>query len=296
MGKLCSKGAQSIDSSFIPQEDEVNIPSYKNVDDKYYEALEKKYNYLSKILFQDYLYSLVNFSRDNATLEDDFSNSSLDHSSNDSFYSEKISIDLFLSFIENKILKHKLLYEESSNNENITSLFKEIITETYSGLAKKMSQDKGPQTDEKEIITKGFLIPLGILHCAGPNYAKIRTIFNLFQEGDKLKSSETFSKFLLSLFLSGAYCPTYARYRLQNHEEIGNIDKNDVKKLYDTCELKDSQHLVEVVNKLMFGDDLSQSLDYNSFKAKFGDTNKDSSLGFMLTPPGIRFMQIKHNV
>ena len=64
----------------------------------------------------------------------------------------------------------------------------------------------------------------------------------------------------------------------------------------DTSELKDSQHLVEVTNKLIFGEDLSQSLDYDSFKAKFADENKDTSIAFMLTPSGIRFMQYKHNV
>ena len=84
--------------------------------------------------------------------------------------------------------------------------------------------------------------------------------------------------------------------KLSDFDEIGPIEKSDLKKLADSSELKDSQHLVEVTNKLIFGDDLSQSLNYEAFKAKFGGDNKDTSLGFMLSPPGVRYMQLLHNV
>ena len=46
----------------------------------------------------------------------------------------------------------------------------------------------------------------------------------------------------------------------------------------------------------MFGEDLSKNLDYEGFKAKFADENKDTSLGFLLSAPGVRFMQTVHNV
>ena len=86
------------------------------------------------------------------------------------------------------------------------------------------------------------------------------------------------------------------RNKLSDYDEIGAIDLNELIKLADTAELKDSLHLVEVTNKLIFGEDLSQSLGYEAFKAKFADDNKDTSLAFMLTPSGVRFMQNKHNV
>ena len=88
----------------------------------------------------------------------------------------------------------------------------------------------------------------------------------------------------------------HVRNKLNDFEEIGAVGKPIIKKLKDTSELKDSQHLVEVTNKLIFGEDLSQSLNYDAFKAKFADENKDTSIAFMLTPSGIRFMQNKHNV
>ena len=300
MGKLCTKEAQADIRTLVPQENDVSIPKYQSEGDKFYEKQEKKYNYLTKMLFQDYLYSLVNFSRENMTLDDDYSNVKLDYSANDVFYDENISSDHFQSFIENKILKHRILYEEAENNEEATSIFKTFLLEIYNSLGQKLAKNVtskgGEAVDEKSIITKGLLIPIAILYCAGPNYVKIRTIFTLFQEGGNLKQSEKLNNFLLALFLSAGYCQVYVRYKFRNKEIIGKFEESDRKKLVDTAELKDSQNLVEVTNKLIFGDDLSQSLDYGNFKVKFGDDNKDTSLGFMLSASGIRFMQKKHNV
>lgn len=310
MGKLCSKGAQSsaiIESSstatapiLIPQEKEIKINSYSSEADKYYECQEKKFNYLTKIKFQDYLYSLVNFSNDNATLEDDYSKANLDISSNDAFFNEQFYQDTFQSFIENKILKHKTLYDEASSNERITSIFKTILMQGHYALGQKLAQDakkKGNENaDQSAIVTKGYALSFGILFCGGPNYTKIRTIFNLFQEGGNLKSSDKFSQFLLSLFLLSGYSMLHVRNKLSDFEEVGGLDKPILKKLMDTSELKDSQHLVEVTNKLIFGEDLSQTLDYSGFKSKFDDDNKDTSLGYLLSASGVRFMQKKHNV
>ena len=299
MGKLCSKEAQT-ESNLIPQENDISIPLYKSDGDKFFEKPEKKFNYMTKIPFKDYLHSLVNFSRDNATLDDEYTNAILDYSSNDAFYNEILSPDLFQSFYENKILKHKLVYDAAGSKERVTTIFKTIIKETYTGLSRKMAQDinqKGSEkVEENDIITKGYLIPFGILHCAGPKYIKIRTIFNLFQECGNLKPNEKFNHFLLALFLTAAYTQIHVRNQLNDFDEVGAAELNDLLILKDTAELKDSQHLVEVTNKLMFGEDLSKNLDYEGFKAKFADENKDTSLGFLLSAPGVRFMQTVHNV
>ena len=308
MGKLCSKSSQSLSglesseatAPLIPQEKEIKIPSYSSEADKYYECQEKKFNYLTKILFQDYLYSLVNFSNDNATLDDDYSKINLDYSANDAFFTEPFFSDAFQSFIENKILKHKNLYEEANNNERITSIFKEIVKQGHHALGQKLAQDEKSKgnndADQNSMVTKGSALSFGILFCGGPNYVKIKTIFNLFQEGGNLKSNEKFNHFMLSLFILASYGMLHVRNKLSDYDEVGGIDRSIIFKLKDTCELKDSEHLVEVTNKLIFGDDLSQSLNYDEFKAKFADENKDTSIGFMLTTSGIRFMQNKHNV
>ena len=303
MGKLCSKETQSPQIStpvLIPQEKDIKISKYSSEADKYYECQEKKFNYLTKINFQDYLYSLVNFSDDNATLDDDYSKANLEISANDPFFNEQIHSDTFQSFIENKILKHKTIYDEVSNNERITSIFKIILLEGHKSLGQKLASkyDENGKiiVEQDSIVTKGDAFSFGILFCSGPNYVKIRTIFNLFQEGGNFKPNEKFSHFLLALFILASYGMLHVRNKLNDFEEIGAVGKPIIKKLKDTSELKDSQHLVEVTNKLIFGEDLSQSLNYDAFKAKFADENKDTSIAFMLTPSGIRFMQNKHNV
>ena len=299
MGKLCSKESQST-INLVQQEKEVSIASYKSDSDKYYELQEKKYNYLNKIDFVDYLFSLVNFSNENATLEDDYKNASLEVSMNDSFFNELFTTDIFQSFLENKILKHQKIYADAGNNEKVTSIFKEGFLAVNSGLGLKLSQDakaKGNESaDKNSIVKKGDALAYGILYCGGPNFAKVKALFNIFSENKELKSNEKFSNFLLSLFIIPSYGMANARNKLSKFDEIGAIDKEKFKEILDSSELKDCQNLVVVANKLIFGEDLSVSLSYDNFKSKFEVNDKDFSLAFLLSPSGVRYMLKKHNV
>ena len=121
-------------------------------------------------------------------------------------------------------------------------------------------------------------------------------IYNLFQQEDALKSSQLFSDFLLSLFIIASYGMASARNKLKKFNEIGELETDKLKELLDSSELKDCQNLVEVANKLIFGEDLSKSLNYQDFKMRFADENKDTSLSFMLSPSGVRYMLQQHNV
>lgn len=104
MGSLCSKTAQSstTSSTAIETEKEVSSLGYKSTADKTYELQEGKYNYFRKVNYIDYLYSLVNFSTDNATLEDKYENLSVNYSMSDPFFTESFNNDIFQSFLENK--------------------------------------------------------------------------------------------------------------------------------------------------------------------------------------------------
>ena len=121
-------------------------------------------------------------------------------------------------------------------------------------------------------------------------------MFNLFQEGGNLKPSEKFNNFLLALFQTAGYSMIHVRNKLSNYDEIGGTDLKELLKLADSAEIKDSLHLIEITNKLIFGEDLSQTLDYGAFKAKFNNDNKDTSLGYLLNASGVRFMLKQHNV
>ena len=81
----------------------------------------------------------------------------------------------------------------------------------------------------------------------------------------------------------------------RQNKEIGKIKKDDFKKLIDCAQLRDSQNLVKVTNKLIFGEDLSKSLSFGEFKNLF-TLNKNKSLGFLLSPSGIRYMLQENNV
>ena len=299
MGNLCSKESQ-IPSSQINSEKEINIISYKSIADKTYELQEGKFNFFRKINYKDFLYSLVNFSSENATLKDDYINVNNNYSMNDSFFNESFDNDIFQSFLENKILKHKAINNDLLNNEKAVSIFKECFLSANSGLGLKLSQDakmKGDSSvDKNNIIKKGNCIGYGILYCQGKNYVKIESLFNLFQENSLVKKSEKLNSFLLSLFLIPSYGMLTARTKLEKYEEIGKIKKEQLKELMDTSELKDSQNLLEVTNKLLFGEDTYQSLNYSQFKSKFENNNKETSLAFLLSASGVRYMLAKHNV
>lgn len=299
MGKLCSKQTQTT-SNLIETEKEVSLPSYKSDADKFYELQENKYNYFRKLNYADFLYSLVNFSNENATLEDDYSKTNIDFSMNEPFFGDIFSNDIFQSFLENKVLKHKAIYEEAGNNEKITSIFKEGFLAINNGLGLKLAQDakaKGDESaDKNTIVKKGDALAYGLLYCVGANFIKIKSLFNIFQENGQLKPSEKLSEFLLALFIIPSYGMASARNKLSKFEEIGAVDKEKLKELLESSELKDCQNMVEVTNKLIFGPNLTTTLTYQNFKDKFEVNDKDHSLAFMLSPSGVRYMLQKHNV
>ena len=170
----------------------------------------------------------------------------------------------------------------------------------HKGLAKKLfqneNQNENAEVNENNIIKKRDIICFGLLYCGGKKMKKVKLLFNLFKENDVIKSNEKFSKFLLSLFLLASYCILDAKILLsKNNEEIGILKKDDFKKLIDCAQLKDSQNLVKITNKLMFGEDLSKSFSFGEFKNLF-TLNKNESLGYLISPSGIRYMLQENNV
>ena len=299
MGQLCAKKTQST-SNLIETEKEISLPSYKSDGDKYYESQENKFNFFRKLNFADYLYSLVHFSSENATLEDNYDKANVNVSMEEPFFCELFSNDIFQSFIENKILKHKAIYELAGSNEKMVSIFKETFLAANNGLGLKLAQsakEKGDENaDKNSIIKKGDAIAYGLLYCAGANYIKIRALFNLFKKDDQLKPSDKFDEFLLSIFIISSYGMVSARNKLSKFDEVGEIEKDKLKELIGTSELKDCQNMVEVTKKMLFGQDLSVGLSYQNFKDKFEVNDKDNSLAFLLTSSGVRYMIQKNNL
>lgn len=290
MGKLCSKQVQTTSSS-IESEQEVSICSYKSGGDDALKLQENKFNYLNKINFADFLYSLANYSNENATIEFKYDNVNIDYKITSQEFGEDFSPDVFQSFIENRILKHDNIYN-AKIDESLIAIFKDNLIQNVTALNLKLKQSHSE--DEFQGIRKYHVIPYGLLYCAGANYIKIKALFNLFSEGGAIKSSQMFNEFLLALFLVASYCSIAARNRLGKYDAIGQISKEDLKQLLNAAELKDCQNLVGVANKLIFGEDLSGSLTYEQFKEKF--KGSDNSISFLLSPSGVRSLLEKNNV
>ena len=290
MGKLCSKQVQTT-SSAIESEQEVSICSYKSAGDDALKLQENKFNYLNKINFADFLYSLVNYSNENATIEFKYDNVNIDYKITSQEFGEDFSPDVFQSFIENRILKHDNIYN-AKIDESLISIFKDNLIQNVTALNMKLKQSH--QEDEFPGVRKYHIIPYGLLYCAGANYIKIKALFNLFSEGGAIKSSQMFNEFLLALFLVASYCSISARNKLGKYDAIGQISKEDLKQLLNAAELKDCQNLVGVANKLIFGEDLSGSLTYEQFKEKF--KGSDNAISFLLSPSGVRSLLEKNNV
>jgi hypothetical protein len=290
MGKLCSKQVQTTSSS-IESEQEVSICSYKSGGDDALKLQENKFNYLNKINFADFLYSLANYSNENATIEFKYDNVNIDYKITSQEFGEDFSPDVFQSFIENRILKHDNIYN-AKIDESLIAIFKDNLIQNVTALNLKLKQSHSE--DEFQGIRKYHVIPYGLLYCAGANYIKIKALFNLFSEGGAIKSSQMFNEFLLALFLVASYCSIHARNKLGKYDAIGQISKEDLKQLLNAAELKDCQNLVGVANKLIFGEDLSGSLTYEQFKEKF--KGSDNSISFLLSPSGVRSLLEKNNV
>ena len=281
------------------KEKDLKLIRYNSKGDKCFEKLEKNYNLFGKIKFQEYLNSLVNFSITNATLVDNYKEMDLNYSMNEPFFNEDFDKDLFQSFIENKIFKHKNLYELAGEKESMASIFKQGFLFMHDQLGEKLFASelmKGKNNINKSnIVKKGDVICFGFLYCGGNNLQKVKALFNIFKENHEIKTNEKFSRFLLCLFLISSFCMLSTRVKFNKYSEIGSITKDEVKELFCCTKLEHCIHLVDITNKLIFGNDLSRSLSLQEFKSLFEESNQNKTIGYLLSPSGIRFMLQENN-
>ena len=295
MGQFCNKTKISDE---INTEKELKIKNFSSTYDKEFSKLESYYNYLNLITFYDFIFVLNQFSLNNATLDENYNNIKLSFDDN-KILNDAISVDLFQSFIENKLLKHPKIFLRKTN-ETLNNLFKDNLLEIYKSLNKKLIQfDKeNGKNEENNRIKKYNILAFGVLYCSGTNISKIKNIFEIFKNKSSNnieKDSKEFNDFILSLCLIPAYCTIYSRNKLNDsyNNELGEFDTDLLKKILDASELKDSVNLCNIVINKIFGNE-NNIVSYEKWESLFAD--EENGIGFILSPKGIRNMLEKNNV
>ena len=283
------KGANTGYQIASPDEKEIQKFIYKSSNDSQLEIIENKYNLLTYIQLVEYINLLENYSPDTATVpfEGVFKTK---FSANDEFLNVPISKEEFQSFVENKLLKIQDIYEISGKNEILVNTFKSIIFEIYKSLEIKLNQHFNEKIPDR--IKKQNLIPLSILYCSSNNVSKVKLIFDLFKNENELfcKSNEL-NEFLLCSFLISSYCAVSARKSVSDtNSSIPKLNIEEIRKMIETSELKDSENLVKIFNDHFFD---KEGFNWVEFKDKF---DKQDGFGWILSSKGIRSKLEEHNI
>ena len=270
-------------------EKEIILYKFSSTNDIYFNEIEGKFNILTYIQLIDYINLLEYYTSETATLEFNQPLKTL-FSSKDAFLSQPISIDHFQSFIENKLFRIPEIYNMWGNNELSFNIFKTAFIEIYSSLQLKLNQKYESKIEDR--IKKINLIPLGILFCVSNVVSKIKLIFDIFknEKGLFTKSNEL-DEYLLCSFIISSYCLVSARKKVGIHyPNIPELKREDIIKLVEVSELKDSINLVNVFNNSFFN---KEELTWEEFRSKFENID---GFQWILSSKGIRKKLEENNV
>ena len=269
-GVLPSEYRAAPPTEYKEAEKDIKIPSYDSNADDALKLVENKYMFLREIHFLDYMFLLSKFSMETATVDDNFGNMPTTYSYKDPFFTEELNEDAFQVFIENKIIKHKVLYEKLTQDDEKCSKFKDIMLRIY-----KKLNDKLKKASETFSFKKFHALTLGLVYCKGDNISKIKFLFNLFANESKFGKSPEFTEFQEALYLICSYVSIAVRVDLAElyRQEFPPISTEDLKKLLDPCQHKDCKNLVQVIDNRIFGEDGSKSYFIEEFKILFNTTN-----------------------
>ena len=276
----CRKGYQKV-NYLAPDEKEINFKDYSAPNDAPLSIIESSDNLFRHVALYEYINLLESFTIENSTITTELKKNQF--SSSDEFYQKEISVEEFQSFIENKIFKIDEISTLITNNESTASIFKQICIEIYRALELKLGQHSSSESNI--VVKKKDLIPLGLIFCSCNNIEKIKLLFDLFKnENDEFCKSEELSDFMLSNFLTASYCLISARNKIgKNNESIEELKREDLIKLVNCAELKDSENLVQVFNEQFFN---KESFNWTEFKGKFEDI--ENGYGWIFSSKGIR--------
>lgn len=286
----CKKTNSTRPLKEISQEKEISFPSYSSKFDHLFVKTEKNFNLWKELQFGEFIPLIIRFSPNNVTVNEEELPLPKQISHRDPFFNQSLDFNYFQSFVENKILKHKVLYEKAGQDELLAQTFMEVALEMYKSLQLKLDQFYGEKKADR--LTKGHVILYGLLYCTSTNISKVKFLFDLFSnESNLFVKSSQLDDFILSLFLMASYCTLAARKKASNfNDKIEPITQEDLKNIIDCMELKDAMNLLKVYNETFFNE--KTELTYEEMKANFSD----KQFGWLFNPRGIRNLLEKNNV
>jgi hypothetical protein len=293
MGQCCncgccgSKGGEAF-NALAPDEKEIDFKYYKSINDKYVLKLETNQNIFTFITLIEFINMLENFSPETATLPFEEPLKSK-FSSKDEFLYKNMSIDEFQSFIENKIMKSKDVYEIIGKEQDLKEISLDGMREVYNSLVKKLNQHYKENNPNR--ILRRNILGMGILYCLSSNIGKIKILFDIFSSDDKFTKSEELDDFLLTLFILSSYAIIAARIKVaKSSNKFKPLSNDELREAIGTSELADCENLLQFFNQNFFD---KEDFTYEEFKDKFNDQN--NGFGWIFIPQGIRLMLEKHN-
>ena len=293
MGRCCncgccgSKGGEAF-NALAPDEKEIDFKYYKSINDKYVLKLETNQNIFTFITLIEFINMLENFSPETATLPFEEPLKSK-FSSKDEFLYKNMSIDEFQSFIENKIMKSKDVYEIIGKEQDLKEISLDGMREVYNSLVKKLNQHYKENNPNR--ILRRNILGMGILYCLSSNIGKIKILFDIFSSDDKFTKSEELDDFLLTLFILSSYAIIAARIKVaKSSNKFKPLSNDELREAIGTSELADCENLLQFFNQNFFD---KEDFTYEEFKDKFNDQN--NGFGWIFIPQGIRLMLEKHN-
>lgn len=293
MGSLCNK-VSSEKINVRPEIKAFRMISYSSNSDEVLKDMESenRNNFLSKVPFQDFIYSLSTYKRETATLADDYSKSPSSYSFEDPWFNEEMSIDEFQIFLTEKIAKHNALFDILSN-ETKKQIFLDINLCLFEALNKDLTK-----LDENFKMKKCNIMLIGFYFCNSVNTTLVEFIFDLFKTEGKLVKSDIFSTFLYGAYLLCSHCMFYVLVKLlpKNDGHFTPVPKEQIQACTKTCQIKDCKELLKFSEQLIFGEDGSKQYSALDFKNLFLSENKETSLAYLLTRSGIRYMLQVHDV
>ena len=200
-----------------------------------------------------------------------------------------MSIDEFQSFIENKIMKSKDVYEIIGKEQDLKEISLDGMREVYNSLVKKLNQHYKENNPNR--ILRRNILGMGILYCLSSNIGKIKILFDIFSSDDKFTKSEELDDFLLTLFILSSYAIIAARIKVaKSSNKFKPLSNDELREAIGTSELADCENLLQFFNQNFFD---KEDFTYEEFKDKFNDQN--NGFGWIFIPQGIRLMLEKYN-